>query len=156
VAGCCECGDEPSGSCATELVSYSCTDSVKAEFIVCNHNTECDCTIIRSRIFIKTWKFRVKLYPDGIQSDCICNYLFMCCRDDVSGKVKYADMVKPKQTRRICSRHICTECCDKVVSGSLDVAFATNAALGHFVIIIIKISIHYRWNTYHTVGSHVY
>jgi hypothetical protein len=25
VAGCCECGDEPSGSCATELVSYTCT-----------------------------------------------------------------------------------------------------------------------------------
>jgi hypothetical protein len=24
VAGCCECGDEPSGSCATELVSYIC------------------------------------------------------------------------------------------------------------------------------------
>jgi hypothetical protein len=23
VAGCCECGDEPSGSCAAELVSYS-------------------------------------------------------------------------------------------------------------------------------------
>jgi hypothetical protein len=23
VAGCCECGDEPSGSCATELVGYS-------------------------------------------------------------------------------------------------------------------------------------
>jgi hypothetical protein len=22
VAGCCECGDEPSGSCATELVIY--------------------------------------------------------------------------------------------------------------------------------------
>jgi hypothetical protein len=22
LAGCCECGDEPSGSCATELVSY--------------------------------------------------------------------------------------------------------------------------------------
>jgi hypothetical protein len=22
VAGCCECGDEPSGSCATEFVSY--------------------------------------------------------------------------------------------------------------------------------------
>jgi hypothetical protein len=22
VAGCCECGDEPSGSCATELVRY--------------------------------------------------------------------------------------------------------------------------------------
>jgi hypothetical protein len=22
VAGCCECGDEPSGSCSTELVSY--------------------------------------------------------------------------------------------------------------------------------------
>jgi hypothetical protein len=22
VAGCCECGDEPSGSCATELLSY--------------------------------------------------------------------------------------------------------------------------------------
>jgi hypothetical protein len=25
VAGCCECGDEPSGSCATELVSYAFT-----------------------------------------------------------------------------------------------------------------------------------
>jgi hypothetical protein len=24
VAGCCECGDEPSGSCATELVIHSC------------------------------------------------------------------------------------------------------------------------------------
>jgi hypothetical protein len=24
VAGCCECGDEPSGSCATELVSCVC------------------------------------------------------------------------------------------------------------------------------------
>jgi hypothetical protein len=23
MAGCCECGDEPSGSCAMELVSYS-------------------------------------------------------------------------------------------------------------------------------------
>jgi hypothetical protein len=23
VAGCCECGDEPSGSCATELVSFT-------------------------------------------------------------------------------------------------------------------------------------
>jgi hypothetical protein len=23
VAGCCECADEPSGSCATELVSYA-------------------------------------------------------------------------------------------------------------------------------------
>jgi hypothetical protein len=23
VAGCCECGDEPSGSCATKLVSYT-------------------------------------------------------------------------------------------------------------------------------------
>jgi hypothetical protein len=23
VAGCCECGDEPSGSCATELVSFA-------------------------------------------------------------------------------------------------------------------------------------
>jgi hypothetical protein len=23
MAGCCECGDEPSGSCATELVSYN-------------------------------------------------------------------------------------------------------------------------------------
>jgi hypothetical protein len=31
VAGCCECGDEPSGSCATELVSYTtkgCTDII--------------------------------------------------------------------------------------------------------------------------------
>jgi hypothetical protein len=27
VAGCCECGDEPSGSCATELVSYEVTSS---------------------------------------------------------------------------------------------------------------------------------
>jgi hypothetical protein len=26
VAGCCECGDEPSGFCATELVSYRCVD----------------------------------------------------------------------------------------------------------------------------------
>jgi hypothetical protein len=25
VAGCCECGDEPSGSCATDLFSYSFT-----------------------------------------------------------------------------------------------------------------------------------
>jgi hypothetical protein len=25
VAGCCECGDEPSGSCATELVSIAVT-----------------------------------------------------------------------------------------------------------------------------------
>jgi hypothetical protein len=25
VAGCCECGDEPSGSCATELVSAGCS-----------------------------------------------------------------------------------------------------------------------------------
>jgi hypothetical protein len=25
VAGCCECGDEPSGYCATELVSYKLT-----------------------------------------------------------------------------------------------------------------------------------
>jgi hypothetical protein len=24
LAGCCECGDEPSGSCVTELVSYIC------------------------------------------------------------------------------------------------------------------------------------
>jgi hypothetical protein len=23
VAGCCECGNEPSGSCATELISYN-------------------------------------------------------------------------------------------------------------------------------------
>jgi hypothetical protein len=30
VAGCCECGDEPSGSCATELVSIqvSCIDTL--------------------------------------------------------------------------------------------------------------------------------
>jgi hypothetical protein len=26
VAGCCECGDKPSGSCATELVSYTQTE----------------------------------------------------------------------------------------------------------------------------------
>jgi hypothetical protein len=29
VAGCCECGDEPSGSCATELVSYEVLMAVK-------------------------------------------------------------------------------------------------------------------------------
>jgi hypothetical protein len=29
VAGCCECGDEPSGSCATELVSYSSNNTYK-------------------------------------------------------------------------------------------------------------------------------
>jgi hypothetical protein len=32
VAGCCECGDEPSGSCATELVSthkFSCKTSFR-------------------------------------------------------------------------------------------------------------------------------
>jgi hypothetical protein len=28
VAGCCECGDEPSGSCATELVVYLVSNSV--------------------------------------------------------------------------------------------------------------------------------
>jgi hypothetical protein len=30
VAGCCECGDEPSGSCATELVSL---DLIKCKLI---------------------------------------------------------------------------------------------------------------------------
>jgi hypothetical protein len=33
VAGCCECGDEPSGSCATELVSYVNKISSKLESI---------------------------------------------------------------------------------------------------------------------------
>jgi hypothetical protein len=28
VAGCCECGDEPSGSCATELVKRSFNDAI--------------------------------------------------------------------------------------------------------------------------------
>jgi hypothetical protein len=28
VAGCCECGDEPSGSCATELVRLSCLNTL--------------------------------------------------------------------------------------------------------------------------------
>jgi hypothetical protein len=31
VGGCCECGDEPSGSCATELVSYGTTYSTTWE-----------------------------------------------------------------------------------------------------------------------------
>jgi hypothetical protein len=30
VAGCCECGDEPSGSCSTELVSYVGVETVAA------------------------------------------------------------------------------------------------------------------------------
>jgi hypothetical protein len=30
VAGCCECGDEPSGSCATELVSGRLSMAVRA------------------------------------------------------------------------------------------------------------------------------
>jgi hypothetical protein len=30
VAGCCECGDEPSGPCATELVSY-CVTAVQVD-----------------------------------------------------------------------------------------------------------------------------
>jgi hypothetical protein len=44
MAGCCECGDEPSGSCATELVSYRhhfCSVveiSKSAEVLVCLHN----------------------------------------------------------------------------------------------------------------------
>jgi hypothetical protein len=33
VAGCCECGDEPSGSCATELVSYYI--SLCFHFLIC-------------------------------------------------------------------------------------------------------------------------
>jgi hypothetical protein len=33
VAGCCECGDEPSGSCATKLVSAIYTD-IKDQFIL--------------------------------------------------------------------------------------------------------------------------
>jgi hypothetical protein len=32
VAGCCECGDEPSGSCATELVSVR-----EPVFVMCNN-----------------------------------------------------------------------------------------------------------------------
>jgi hypothetical protein len=35
VAGCCECGDEPSGSCATELISYFILEvSVRSRTIV--------------------------------------------------------------------------------------------------------------------------
>jgi hypothetical protein len=40
VAGCCECGDEPSGSCATELVSYSvvinviCNTCISSIFVI--------------------------------------------------------------------------------------------------------------------------
>jgi hypothetical protein len=40
VAGCCECGDEPSGSCATELVSFvtvynkMCSLSTTSDFLV--------------------------------------------------------------------------------------------------------------------------
>jgi hypothetical protein len=33
VADCCECGDEPSGSCATELVSYCNLKTFKAQFL---------------------------------------------------------------------------------------------------------------------------
>jgi hypothetical protein len=32
VTGCCECGDEPSGSCATELVSYAVANYSKRIF----------------------------------------------------------------------------------------------------------------------------
>jgi hypothetical protein len=37
VAGCCECGDEPSGSCATELVSYEIQDG---DFIVSSYSVK--------------------------------------------------------------------------------------------------------------------
>jgi hypothetical protein len=37
VADCCECGDEPSGSCAMELVSYLRETSKKAS---CDHGNE--------------------------------------------------------------------------------------------------------------------
>jgi hypothetical protein len=33
VLGCCECGDEPSGSCATELVSYPIRQSSSITFL---------------------------------------------------------------------------------------------------------------------------
>jgi hypothetical protein len=36
VAGCCECGDEPSGSCATELVS-SCRKVLKSNNVLKRH-----------------------------------------------------------------------------------------------------------------------
>jgi hypothetical protein len=32
VAGCCECGDEPSGSCATELVTMTITKNPKQSY----------------------------------------------------------------------------------------------------------------------------
>jgi hypothetical protein len=34
VAGCCECGDEPSGSCATELVSVTWALNVSNSFLI--------------------------------------------------------------------------------------------------------------------------
>jgi hypothetical protein len=37
VAGCCECGDEPSGSCATELVNAIYRD-IKDQFILLSMN----------------------------------------------------------------------------------------------------------------------
>jgi hypothetical protein len=32
VAGCCECGDEPSGSCATELVVSKAKDQLQVQY----------------------------------------------------------------------------------------------------------------------------
>jgi hypothetical protein len=52
VAGCCECGDEPLGSCATELVSYKYTDIFKGAF--CHHHqgyeTSCTSTTLHGAI----------------------------------------------------------------------------------------------------------
>jgi hypothetical protein len=36
VAGCCECGDEPSGSCATELVSFGTLGPLQCDDLVIN------------------------------------------------------------------------------------------------------------------------
>jgi hypothetical protein len=35
VAGCCECGDEPSGSCASEWASYRIADAINATYCIC-------------------------------------------------------------------------------------------------------------------------
>jgi hypothetical protein len=39
VAGCCECGDEPSASCATELVSYIILPQTLSQDLITSHCT---------------------------------------------------------------------------------------------------------------------
>jgi hypothetical protein len=46
VAGCCECGDEPSGSCATELVTVGI--SYEKAYLTCRTSLECAVSICLS------------------------------------------------------------------------------------------------------------